>query len=107
MLEETPVFHRKHGFAQQLGMSLKFMARRFSRELSNKLLRSSGSARPTRRTRLYPSVNLLDCITGKINNQSVLAAKIRFTRRRFPFGAVQDVAPRRPLHIEFAVAGAL
>jgi len=47
MLEETPVFHRKHGFGSSLGMSLKFMARRFSREFVDKLL--SEALAPARR----------------------------------------------------------
>jgi len=107
MLEETPCFHRKHASRSSLGI-VEFMARRFSRELSNKLLRSSGSSSPTRRTRLYPSGKSSGLHYGQINNQSVLAAKIGFTRRaNFHFGAVQDVAPRRPLHIKFAVAGAV
>ena len=85
------------------------MARRFSRELSNRLVSSSGSTSTESRDRAgIHRADLLDFIAAEIHNEPVLAAKIRFARRaNFDFIAVQDVAPGSSRNIQFAVAGAL
>src|SRR5260370_3637251 len=107
MLEETPVFDGKHGFAQQLGNVIEvhvpaLLARtveQTAQEFRLDLGGINGRA-------CVQHANFLDLVPAESDHKPVFAAKIRLTRSaNFDFGAVQDVAPGLPLHMVLAITG--
>ena len=109
MLEEAPVFDRKHGVAQHfrnvveadgpalLAGTVKQAGQQFRLDLGG-IQRRAG----------IHGADLLDFVAAEIHDQPVFPSEIRFARRaNFDFVAVQNVAPGSSRNIQFAVPGAL
>ena len=109
MLEKAPVFHGKHGIAQNLrnivvadGAALLAGAVKQARQKFR--LNLGGIQRGS----ILHGADLLDFGAAEIHDQPVFCSKIRLAGRAdFDFVAMQDVTPRRPRNVQFAVTRAL
>ena len=109
MLEEAPVLDRQHGIAQHLGNVVEVYGAAF---LAGIVEQAGQQFRLdfNRIQRAPVSIERIFWISLplKSHHDAVFLAEVGFARRpNFNFIAVQDVAPRSPGNIQFAVAGAL